>query len=339
MLLKNGKELDLKKDDAYKKFLDKVNQIGFPLKIVLSNRYLNTVMWRASDNSIAAPKKVARKKYLKYVVEEHVNGENIQWAYSKTRPKKKDGEYILNQGDWFTQKVYNIPKKDVDKAFFLLEIYERINKKGMFILDDPKLRARELAASRKKLAGLDFYIYDEKSPLLTANKLETVAKSLGVVDVEKMDREEVQNELYDLIKYGDTVSYDEFVDSLDLRYLTTVKAQIQEAIDKKVIDFDEKLRVWIWLDDDFNKDGNICPANTSDKKKRVESLLNYLMAHPETKNRLDISLGGDGVDFNVANIDGYAYKEKLSFAKKIPDFNPIGKTEEVIDEELIQFYS
>ena len=197
------------------------------------------------------------------------------------------------------RKTLTLDKKDIDKILFLMVGEPRI-KYGTLYIEDLEKKARLKAEKRTAGSTLNFYLYNEKSPLFAdEERLIGIALALGIADPDKMGVNELKNTIYERVELAEkindgTFGYKWFDTAVDeFTPVMTALKDIQTATDKKIIRFNQKTYKWMLLDENAKDTRILCPVEPHKTSMRREILAATCVKNPEIYDI--IKMGVDAV--------------------------------------------
>jgi hypothetical protein len=323
MLFVDGKRIDLTSDsfyaEEYRKALKRFERIGYPLKFYAHSKY-RTARHRNDGRTVMH----FPPQYISYrqVVYDDNTKENVEWRYSKTLPSRdKDGRYEFRQiGEWYKKGTFVLKKEDSDLAFFLLYKSNMVAKAGLFYLYDEDAKNREEVDQKKKMAGLNYHIYDDTSVLNQyPARLKQVALSFGI-DAANMGYDKIRLELENRVRSGEERgdgSYQRFLDAINLDELSRVRALVTRAEYDGRLKQDNDRFVYLKPDGDYGEE--ICKLSGGGDKRY--QLASYLIDSPDILEEFRQKVGYSEEaekqiteEENLSDIDKWDRKKLLKVA-------------------------
>lgn len=210
------------------------------------------------------------------------------------------GKKYKPRGLWFNGKK-TFGAQDVELLLFLYAISSTVVKGNKIVLVDAAKDADETAAKRKEMSALDFYIYNEDSPLSGDSvKMTNLCLAWGVSDADKLTFNQMRNKLYSKVKLSEQsptlkhdFGYKAFVEAIKKETpFMAVSALVQKAIDKDTLVWHNESMEWR-LQDPFNKKlfKTLMSVPVAEASRKEATLVNYLLTVPEKYESLKKSVG------------------------------------------------
>ena len=206
------------------------------------------------------------------------------WVYCERPPRKKqDGKMMYSpRGKTMVNSWKFSKKKDADLIFFFSEI-SSFRERGRVVLEDRRADACKIIDKEAGELDVKHMILSEYSPLSveetgSEDTLRMVASSWGVADVDSLSIEEVKVDLLSRVQAANAQKdvtkrgYAEFLREVNSREKLVVRANVQRALDKGVITYDEPTFTWRFASN--NQPLMVVPA--SDGLKPQLALNNFL---------------------------------------------------------------
>jgi len=293
MLFVSGEYLDLKKtDNPYvkefyecKKYFD---ELGYLLKFKMNSQFLSKKKWDDGRVETRATPHFVSYEFTSF---DDDTGENITWRYSENMPKKKDGEYQFTKtGKFYNNKVFKLDKDNLDLAFFLYKKRGFCGKDGLYDVVDRDKDLRDAVTQKEKMAGLSYYIYDKNSPLNTnTTLLRVVCSSFGINNVETKKDYELKLELEANVKTHEDNGQDGYqmlLDALNLDEKTQVRADVNKAIERGLIVYDDRHTGFFYTNPDGGLSDKLLSISKSDGDI-VDGLTNFLLSSDELLSKFN----------------------------------------------------
>uniref|UniRef100_A0A6M3J359 RecA-like C-terminal domain-containing protein n=1 Tax=viral metagenome TaxID=1070528 RepID=A0A6M3J359_9ZZZZ len=238
--------------------------------------------------------------------------ENIpfNWQYYKGQPRISRGELKYNPRKLLFGGPIALWEKDIDKAIFLACIspycqnslfQKNLSKRPIFKICDEIQEADILASKRKGINDTYALIYSEYAgtPMAT---LRRIAKGYFIKSVDELSDNQVRNKIWDYLndKHHKEKRIDKFLkDDIKVGDLVNMRAEIQDAIDKKIITFDKTRDGYTWM---YNEPGSdhkavICLVSAKRVGLKETMLLDHIRANPEDRKFIsDVVIEQDNAD-------------------------------------------
>lgn len=203
------------------------------------------------------------------------------------KPRKKD----------FTGRLALHHKRDAEFILFIMKILPDF-KNGNIILNNPRKDADMTAKDRARRSSVEFYLYNDRSPLLKEEgKLQTIALAWGVHFDESFTINQIVNALSDEIMAAEKAknkakNIDAFQDAIEeeLPFMDELVI-VQKAVNAKLIRYSTNESQWQLTIGERPKDLLIVPAGKKDQKNQM--MAKYLNEHDNTFALLKTALGVD----------------------------------------------
>ena len=275
------------------------------------------------------------------------------WCYCERPPRKKEnGTMIYSPRGKTMKNAWRFSKtKDAELIFFFSEISPFVEK-GRVVLEDRRLDARKQIDKEAGELDVKYMILSEHSPISveqtgSEDTLRMAASGWGVADVQSLSVEEVKIALLSKVQASNSLNdgrgFDEFLKEIDSRGKLVTRANIQRAVDKGIISYDDPTFTWRFTAN--NQPLMVVPA--SEAMSPQVALNNFLYINEKLSSVLEYSLGKTqpiaqppAEESSVGYIsDSIAPAEKLDMAflrkwAKENDINSFGKKK----DELVQLY-
>lgn len=280
------------------------------------------------------------------------------WAYCDRPPRKKqDGKMIYSPRGKIMRNGWKFDRiKDAELIFFFTEISPFVVK-GRIVLEDKRRDARKVIDKEAGELDVKFMILSEHSPISpdqTGNEdtLRMVASGWGIANVEDLSIEEVKVELLSKVQTSNAQynvtgrGFKEFLNEIDSRGKLTLRANVQRAVDKGIILYDDPNFTWRFASN--NQPLMVVPVNAAADAQKA--LYNFLYTNEKLAGVLEYALTGDTKKSDVQitepvsqpaeepvpevpsiNVDEIPYTELKKLAKKL-EINSFGvKKDELIE--------
>lgn len=252
----------------------------------------------------------------------------LVYAQSSTPDKSGIGNVYRPLGENM-RKTITLQSKDIDKILFLM-IGEPRMKHGQMYIEDLEKKARLKAEKRTAGSTLNFYLYNQKSPLFDdEEKLVSIALALGIADPMEMGVDSIKNAIFDKIeaaqKINDgTFNYKWFDTAIDeFTPAMTALKDIQKATDKKIIRFNQKTYKWVMMDEHGKDTRILCPVEPHKTSMRREILAALCVRTPEIYDLIKLGVE-DAVKEEYAGDDIAIERESTGDEVKRIDFASLG---------------
>ena len=233
-----------------------------------------------------------------------INGENGSetWQYTSVLPIKKDNQWIFSErGRIYSHgRKWKMDKnKDSELIYFMGELSPFV-KSGKIILENKEHEARTLIDKEIGILDVKFFIYSDNSPLSVQatggeETLRIVASSWGVEDVDGKSLSEIQIALHKAVEKSHPTAgttgrgYTEFLSETRVNELVVLRANVQRAIDKDLIEYAYQDLQW-----KFTSSGNVLMTiSQRDIAIKEIALFNHIKVRPELRDMLMSEMAGN----------------------------------------------
>jgi len=238
------------------------------------------------------------------------------WQYTSVLPIKRNDQWIFSERG----RVYNHGRKlkldknkDPELIFYLSELSPFI-KSGKIVLENKEHEARTIIDKEIGILDVKWFIYSEHSPIsvrATANEdaLRTIASSWGVGSVDELSISEVQLALHKVVERSHSNiaqtgrGYTEFLSETKVNDLVILRANIQKAIDKGLIEYVPMNLQWQFASSDHIL-MTIAPKDIAVKEM---ALFNYVKVRPDIREML------------MAELSDSAYGKPQEVEEEVPE--------------------
>jgi hypothetical protein len=269
-----------------------------------------------------------------------------EWLYTETFPIIKDGIAVTDTNQLIVQhgELRIDLNKKPDLAYFLTKKHSALSK-GKFYVLDVEAKNRTLAEQRARDAKLNNAIYGENSQLNTdLDFLRLISKRWGIGGADKQDKFALQNQLYDIVSRSDKDKgkgrgVDEFVSDIKSSGKTDqleIAAKVRDAIDRKVVIFDELNHKW-QIDYKDGKYKDIVFVSIEDLPSKDEVLVMYMCNDNALYAQLVAAIGDDGAELVIDDEEVAVCNERDKLYKwaKALEINPLRLTNEKLRTEIL----
>ena len=240
-------------------------------------------------------------------------GDTETWIYSPVLPLKKKDEYVFpERGRMFRHgRKWKLDKnKDSELIFFMMEVCPFV-KKGRIVMEDKEGEARKEIEKAIGSDDVKFHVYSKYSPLSpeqtgSEDTLRLLASAWGIANVEDMGINEIRLALVEAVEtsqgnYNVTKrGYNEFLTETKVTNLLVLRANIQRAIDKGIIVFDEDNMSWKFKSSGYT----LMNVPHRDSVYKEMALYNHLRVRQELLERFNAEV--DGVSYEMPIEDSLA---------------------------------
>lgn len=228
-------------------------------------------------------------------------GDSETWIYSPVLPIKRKDEYVFTERRMIFKhgrKLKLDKGKDTELIFFLTEISPFV-KKGRIVMEDKELEARKEIEKIIGSGDVQYHVYSKYSPISPEQTrgeetLRLLASAWGVPYVEDMGINEVRVALVKAVEesqgnYAATKrGYNEFLAETKINDLLVLRANVQKAIDKGVIFFDEDNISWKFKTSGYT----IMNVSHRDLAYKEAALYNHIRVRQDLLERFNAEVSG-----------------------------------------------
>lgn len=272
-----------------------------------------------------------------------------EWIYTKAHLKHKDGAIAerYDRAMMIKDGELNISlKSNPDLAFYAIYKSNKVGRteqdSGKLYIYNPRNLAKSVAIDRKKEGLLTNTIYNE----LDFNKVAILAKSYGIVNVDKKSHEEVRNDLYETIKHNEEKrqkdahvrGIDQFMRDCNIDMKVQVGSLVQDAIDKDTVVFNVMDRRWELDYGDNQANFILCDVDRGSLQNTREVLIDYLMDDQGALERIKKQLGVSGlISISLEPLDILREKNPQKLKKIAKEYCPDLEFEKTAKGAEIQY--
>ena len=295
------------------------------------------------------------------------------WRYCETARKKgKDGDIKYSPlGFNFKRSLAVDKRKQPDLLFFMFELSHRV-KQSAIICEDKGKEAKKLIAKDSKYTSVKYMIYDDSSPISpesvgSEDLLRMIGSAWGVSKAHDTRKtiDEVRVELLGLVEQSEKNmaktgrGYDIFMSEIKSKDRLTLRANIQRAVDDKLIKYDMNDFTWKYVSNGhpivvisskfFNVPSSGLFAHflrDTDKRKAFYETLDYKEKEPEEEVIVDIpevetpkvetpkvKTPTEDIELTPEDVDNMSYRDMQKVGLKL-GIKAFGKKTEVLVEEI-----
>lgn len=254
------------------------------------------------------------------------NNGTEEWIYQET-PVSKDANGVL-QLEQRQHVVFNgeetldlIEKPEL--AYYILEKQPLF--RTSYRIYDTRSIAQKKAEERRLNARLESAIFGETSKLNNDKSvLDTVSRRWGIEKPEGKTREQVQNELYDLVNAEEKKKQNQktpegragvrgitdFLEDAKVKMDTQLGALVNQAIDEGVITYNPLHSMWELTNPDGHVGGMLVKVPQREVGQKKEVLITAVITDPQVRVMLENAMGNeevkaeDYINFTLQDIEG-----------------------------------
>jgi len=248
----------------HNKLPDKPNSISFPLVATVRTK-TGTESWRYADNKIAGT----------------------------------DGRTIWTPHNLILRGTLILKDTDIELVFWLVKCCPFLQGGDNWNERTPKCIIEDLVGSAEKKAKKEEEQADVKALIysprvgLGEEKLRKVAKAYFINGVEDLSYAQVKLALEAEIHRDRRTGYKKFLDMVEAEQTLTVKASLQEAVDRGIITYMVPKKTWAWVTSQGKK--NIPIATIGASANPQEALYDYYLGDRKFAQELTAALKGESV--------------------------------------------
>lgn len=220
------------------------------------------------------------------------------WRYAENKIQGTNGRTIWSPHNLVLRGSMVLQNTDIELVYWLvnccpfLEGGNNFNGKvAKCIIEDLVGTAEKRAIKEEETATVKALIYSSKVGLGEA-KLRQVAKAYFINDVEELSYAQVKLAVENSIDRDRRTGVQKFLELIDAEQVLTVRANLQEAIDRKIITFMPQKKTWAWVTIHGKKNEPIAQIVTG--KDPYEALYDYYLGNRPFAQELVSALKGQG---------------------------------------------
>jgi hypothetical protein len=283
-------------------------------------------------------------------IEEREDEGSVEWRYSPTPARVKNGETIFQErGKRFfenNRRTEKLGKDKIDLLFFL--IYKSGKHGKIFEMVDDRAESEERVEKKRQQAKLTEVLYGANSPLTgNLDRLKTVAQSWGIesrgkTEAQMLDSLEMavlQGEKYKTEK--GTRGVDDFIEDTKLGEMTQIRAMINQAVEQRIIGFDQSTYTygWHYLDKNGKNKYKIMGLAPKSEDIKEQKLAEHLHKHKPALDTLKEALGIPvQEDFDIEKLRDYDHNTLVEFGKRY-GIKVVGRNKEEVYREFEEKFS
>jgi len=353
MIYKNHKKIDLEKDSFY---ISKESEFTKFLKGKKNVVFQNGDKIRINKGTgLVEPPRI-QTVAVKNTVPDESGFSDDTWVYCERSPRVlQNGEVEYDLAPIMMRRSISIPTTKKDKIFYMMYLSPAAISGRTKVLDLEQEAVNKVEQIKAK-TRVDFLLTDDEFNILDDSRKRVIAKSFGVANVDALKIESVVLKLKSIIdeadKQGDKDrGTDAFLEAVKNNNTTDIKANVQDALDKGKVKYEEKNMFFYYADGNGNvakKIVSVEPINSESIISRLKTIHNYYIDNPDKLKELRRVLGLETseVDFSkveyaflkkwVAHhgLDGKGTKEEL--IKKAEEFYEKNKGVKQMDMTLLE---
>lgn len=235
------------------------------------------------------------------------------WRYAENKIIGTNGQTIWQPHNLILRGAMLLQDTDIELIFWLvkccpfLEGGNNWNKKmPKCVIEDLVGSAEKKAMKEEEMATVKAMIFSSKMGL-GEKKLRLVAKAYFINGVDDLSLAQVKLAVENAISRNKTSGVQKFLDLVDAEQVLSVKANIQNAVDRDLITYMVQKKQWAWKTDQGRKNEPICQIGAGADPS--EALYDYYLGNRRFAQEIVSALKGERVVM-AAGADG------------LEDFNP-----------------
>jgi|GEM_PF-3608437 len=341
MLFKNGELINVKGDsDEAKHYQEQLKwveeNLGFPVIFKRTESYISYSDYSEDKNGQITKRVPETPMIIIPNVTPVSTNDGMgtdEWRWSRTVPRKKDGEYVFprdSRSSKFDTAVFKVDKKDFDFAYFLS--YKNPNFSRYYVVEDKRKNAVDTFEMKVKEAKIINAFYGEDSILRKDDKkLREIARAWNIRHIETMTNPQILGQLETAVREQDhkgIKSIEDFLDSLKGGEDIQIGAMVQKAEDLKIVGYDHRTSFWFFLDNEGNLKDNICEVPKQEREYRYEILKEEVSINDTLKNKIQSLIGAYDIPDDVKlNFDDLEHEDwsKVQEYCRLHDIKPTAK--------------
>lgn len=221
------------------------------------------------------------------------------WRYAENKISGTDGRTIWTPHNLILRGTLVLKDTDIELVYWLvkccpfLEGGENWNTRTpKCIIEDLVGSAEKKAMKEEEQANVKALIYSSRVGL-GEEKLRQVAKAYFINGVEELSVAQVKLALEAEIHRDRRTGYQKFLDLVDAEQTLTVKASLQEAVDRGIITYMVPKKTWAWVTGQGKKNEPIASIGASANPQ--EALYDYYLGDRKFAQELTAALKGKSV--------------------------------------------
>lgn len=221
------------------------------------------------------------------------------WRYAENKIIGTNGRTIWQPHNLILRGSLILEKSDIELVFWLvkccpfLQDGENWNKKiPKCVIEDLRGSAEIKAKREEEMATVKAMIYSSKMGL-GEKKLRQVAKAYFVPDVDELSFAQVKLAVENTIMRNKNTGIQKFLDMCEAEQVIAVRADLQNAVDRKVITYMVAKKQWAWVTGPGRKNESICQIGAGADPS--EALYDYYLGNRGFAQELVSALQGKQV--------------------------------------------
>lgn len=231
-------------------------------------------------NALQGRKEGKKAIYIPYREVVNSPSGSVEIIYCLSAPAKDGIRSYLPKATWFRKATTFSPDR-IEEALFWYGVSSVIRTNNKIVLENLEGEAQSRADEKKKVAVLDYLVYDPDSQLAGDEKtIKELALAWGVSGADKLDGYRLKEALYNAVIAGEArgQGVDKFKEAVKGKGNYKLLALIQQKMDDGYLHY--KDFEWKWgVDLAYLKRLCIVPPNEDNASKGY--LINYLNTHPD----------------------------------------------------------
>ena len=221
------------------------------------------------------------------------------WRYAENKINGTDGRTIWTPHNLILRGTMILKDTDIELVYWLVNCCPFLdggkNWNGRVpkcIIEDLVGAAEKKAIKEEEQANVKALIYSSRVGL-GEDKLRQVAKAYFIGGVEDLSFAQVKLALEAEIHRDRRTGYEKFLDLVDAEATLTVKANLQEAVDRGIITYMVQKKTWAWVTEQGRKNEPIASIGASANPQ--EALYDYYLGNRKFAQEMTAALTGKSV--------------------------------------------
>jgi len=221
------------------------------------------------------------------------------WRYAENKIIGTNGRVIWQPHNLILRGSMILEKSDIELIYWLLKCCpfleggENWNKKvPKCVIEDLRGTAEKKALKEEEMATVKALIYSSKMGL-GEKKLRQVAKAYFINDVEELSFAQVKLAVENQVGRDRHTGVEKFLELVDAEQTLEVRANLQNAVDRKLITYMVAKKTWAWVTANGKKNEPICQIGPGADPS--EALYDYYLGNRSFAQMLVTALKGNKV--------------------------------------------
>lgn len=225
-------------------------------------------------------------------------GANV-WRFAKNKIIGTNGQTIYQPHNLILRGSMNLVSTDVELIYWLVKCCPFLQggenwngKVPKCVIEDLVGAAEKKAIKEEEMANVKAMIYSSKMGM-GEKKLRLLAKAYFINDVEELSLAQVKLAVENTIRRDKINGVTKFLEMAEASQVMEVRANLQQAIDNKVITYMVAKKTWAWVTGNGLKNEPICQIGSV--ADPAEALYDYYLGNRGFAQELVAALKGEKV--------------------------------------------